>query len=76
MTHQNKHVREAIKYALSRGWRPGAANRGHSKVKAKLFCPAGDRTGHWVLVRSTPRNPEAHAKDIRAEVDRCPHSAP
>ena len=76
MNHPNKHIRKAIKYAESRGWRLVASNRGHSHVKAKLFCPAGDRTGHRVLVRSTPRNPEAHARDIRAEVDRCPHSTP
>ncbi|HIE30439.1 TPA: hypothetical protein EYP66_24535 [Candidatus Poribacteria bacterium] len=27
-----------------------------------------------VRVMSTPRNPEAHARDIRRYVDRCPHS--
>lgn len=28
---------------------------------------------HGWSVMSTPRNPEAHARDIRRDVDRCPH---
>ena len=76
MTHQNKHVREAIEYALARGWRFTKAAGGSAHLTGTLWCPAGDRSGHHFHVRSTPRNSEAHAKDIRRSVRRCPHSTP
>ena len=70
MMHPNKHIRASIEYALSRGWtqRPGG---GHAFCILK--CPAGVREGCRKSVWSTPRNPEAHARDIVRYVDHCPH---
>jgi hypothetical protein len=70
--HPNKHIRAAIKYAESKGWRVVKASA-HAHIWGKLYCPSGRRGGCIVHVYSTPRNPENHAKDIRAEVDDCPH---
>ena len=71
MTHPNKHVREAIKYALGRGWRL-THSKGHPW--GTLWCPERSRAGHFFHVASTPVNRETHAKRIRAAVDLCPHS--
>jgi hypothetical protein len=68
--HPNKHIREAIEYAENHGWRfVKSAPRAHSF--GKLYCPQPG--GCIEFVRSTPRNPEAHARDLRRAVDRCPH---
>ncbi|MBI1346984.1 hypothetical protein GC163_11920 [bacterium] len=69
MKHANKHIRDAIEYAQEKGWtlRPG------HHAFCILYCPAGMRGGCQKSVWSTPRNPEAHARDIRREVDKCPH---
>ncbi|MFH5804385.1 hypothetical protein [Alienimonas sp. DA493] len=72
MTHPNKHIREAIEYALSRGWRLEKAG-GSSHNWGTLLCGAGSRGGCIQRVYSTPRSPENHANDIRKKVDRCPH---
>jgi hypothetical protein len=71
--HPNKHIREAIKYALSQDWRSlKAGPRAH--VWGQLFCPHARRGGCIIRVFSTPRNAEIHARRIREEVDNCPHS--
>ena len=72
MMHPNKHIRAAIEYALSLGWnqRPGG---GHAFCLIR--CPLGVREGCQKSVWSTPRNPEAHARDIIRFVDRCSHCA-
>ena len=58
--HQNKHIREAIKYAEEHGWTfVKAGPRAH--VYGVLYCPRHDRDGHRFNVHSTPRNPETHA---------------
>ena len=67
--HPNKHIREAIRYAENREW-SFAMSKGH--LFGMLRCP--HRGGCRHAVYSTPRNPEAHAKDIRRMVDRCPHA--
>ena len=70
--HPNKHIREAIEYALDHGWTlQKSGPRAH--VWGRLLCPRRDRTGCIRAVYSTPRSPEDHAKDIRRAVDRCPH---
>lgn len=72
--HPNKHIREAVEYAISAGWtlrRAGA--RAHTW--GLLFCPQRDRSGCRRAVYSTPRSPEDHASDIRQAVDRCPHQS-
>ena len=66
--HANKHIRESVKYAESRGWGL-AVSRGHAW--GILRCPFGHRECQ-ISVWSTPRVPENHAQDIRPRVDRCP----
>ncbi|MCX7412517.1 MAG: hypothetical protein NTW36_03625 [Planctomycetia bacterium] len=68
--HHNKHIRQALAHAAARGWRtrPGG---GHAFCI--LLCPEATREGCLKSVWSTPRNPEAHARDIIRFVDRCPH---
>ena len=71
--HSNKHIREAIRYAESKGWTVAKAGpRAH--IWGTLWCPQASREGCRIRVMSTPRNPEKHARDIRRDVDRCPHS--
>jgi len=68
----NKHIREAVAYALERGWRLRKAGpRAH--IWGVLFCPLEGRDGCRQQVYSTPRVPEDHAARIRRVVDRCPH---
>ena len=72
MTHPNKHIREAVEYALSHGWRlqkPGKS----AHVWGTLLCPRAARDGCVRRVQGTPRNPETHAAQIVRKVDRCPH---
>jgi len=73
--HANKEIRAAVAYALARGWRfvePG----GSAHAWGRLYCPLQSRDGHTISVWSTPRSPQDHAKDIRRDVDTCPHSLP
>ena len=70
--HPNKHIREAVDYALSRGWRlvkPGP--RAHAW--RRLYRTPQTRGGCIISVYSTPRVPENHARDIRHRADGCPH---
>jgi hypothetical protein len=70
--HPNKHIREAIEYALHRGWTLRKSEpRAH--IWGLLYCRQRDRGGCKRAVYSTPKDPEDHAKDIRRAVDRCPH---
>jgi hypothetical protein len=70
--HPNKHIREAIKYAETRGWRFQKAS-GHAHIFGELLCPFAARGGCIIRVFSTPRVPEEHAARIRREVDACRH---
>ena len=72
MTHHNKHIREAIKYAEDRGWRLRKAGRS-SHNWGFLLCPHGARGGCREPVYSPPRSPEYHADDLRSAVDACGH---
>jgi hypothetical protein len=70
--HPNKHIRQAVDYALEHGWSlKKAGARAH--IWGMLYCPRGDRTGCFRAIYCTPRVPESHAKDIRLVVDRCAH---
>ncbi len=72
--HPNKHICEAIRYAEHSGWIvEKASSRAH--IWGTLYCPHRHREGCRIRVMSTPRNPEAHARDIRRNVERCPHWA-
>ncbi len=65
--HPKKHIEEAIRYAEQQGWSV-ELSRGHAW--GKLRCPAGRCL---VVVYSTPRSEEDHARVIRRKVDNCPH---
>jgi len=70
--HPNKHIREAVDYALEHGWTLRKAGaRAHAW--GRLFCPRRDREGCQFSIFSTPRDAEAHARWIRRQVDLCPH---
>jgi hypothetical protein len=72
--HPNRHIREAIEFALSHGWTlVKSAPRAHAW--GRILCPFGGRGGCIRSIYSTPRVPEDHAKDIKRAVLRCPHRA-
>ncbi|MEX2523715.1 MAG: hypothetical protein WD750_02050 [Gammaproteobacteria bacterium] len=71
--HPNKEIEEALAWAEGRGWRIEMAG-GHAW--GRLYCPWNDpecRCGEFCIVSvwSTPRNPVAHARQIRRVVDHC-----
>lgn len=68
--HPNKHIEDAVKYAESLGWDVRLSN-GHAW--GRLLCPRHTREGCAISVWSTPRNPESHARQIRRDIDTCPH---
>lgn len=73
--HPNKHINDAVKYAVENGWEVVEAGSS-SHAWARLKCPYNDpecRCGKFCLksVWSTPKNPQDHAKQIRRIVDRC-----
>jgi hypothetical protein len=71
--HKNKHIRAAVDYALSKGWRlVPAGPRAH--IWGTLYCCHAGRDGHFRRVYCTPRVPEDHAKQICRAVDACQHS--
>lgn len=65
--HTNKEIRQAIQYALDKGWHFRESN-GHAF--GRLYCELG-HTEHQMSVWSTPRNPVNHAKQIIAFVGKC-----
>ena len=66
--HPKKHIEAAIRYAEQQGWTVELSRRGHAW--GKLRCPA-ERC--LIVVYSTPRSEENHARHIRRQVDNCPH---
>lgn len=68
--HPDKHIEKAIQYAESLSWRVELSN-GHAWVR--LFCRHSTREGCTIVVWSTPRCAENHARHIRRKVDRCSH---
>jgi len=74
-SHPNKEIREAIAYAVSKGWTiEPVGNSAHAWGQMK--CPYNDsncRDGKYcrVGIWSTPRNTMNHAKQIRNIVDKC-----
>ena len=72
-THKNKHIRAAVDYALSRGWRLVLAGP-QAHIWGTLYCPHQGRDGCFRRIYSTPRVPENHARTLRSAVDHCPHS--
>ncbi len=71
--HANKHIREAVDYALAHGWTLRKAGpRAH--IWGRLYCRQGDRSGCQISVFSTPQSPENHARWIRRQIMKCEHS--
>ena len=66
--HPNKEVEEALSEAETLGWR--FRPLGHW---GRIFCPKADREGCQFGVNGTPKNAEAHARQLRRAVERCPH---
>lgn len=62
--HQDKVVREAIEYLLSKDWT--LRESGH---KYRLLCPCGSG---YVRVDGTPRDPDNHARRILRQAALCP----
>lgn len=67
--HPNKHIREAIEYAIENGWDVVESGKS-SHAFCRLRCIVG-HTEHQMSVWSTPRNPENHAKQIIRNVNQC-----
>lgn len=70
--HPNKEIREAIKYADSKGWRIKETGKS-SHAFCRLLCPEKSIDGHTKSVWRTPKVPENHVKEIIKAVDRCNH---
>jgi hypothetical protein len=70
--HPNKHIEGAVRNAEQCGWR-FEAGAGH--CWGRLFCDGKARGACIIVVYSTPRVPENHAKRIRRQVEQCPHAA-
>lgn len=70
--HPNKHIRDAVDYAVNNGWRLRKANaRAH--VWGRLYCRSQSPGGCIVSVYGTPRVSENHARYIKRRVDGCTH---
>lgn len=67
--HPNKEIEAVVRYAESRGWTYVRAG-GHAW--GVLHCPA--RGGCLKYVYSTPRDPFAHARYLRREINKCSHA--
>lgn len=68
--HKNKHIEAAVRYAESLGWTFKKC-KGHAW--GSLYCPGATRQSCLIYIYSTPRVPENHARQIRREIDLCPH---
>jgi len=70
--HPDKDIEDAVSFAESQQWRYVAPGRS-SHAWGRLLCPGG-RPGDCALsIWSTPKNPFAHARQIRRRVNACPH---
>ncbi|MCU4358463.1 hypothetical protein [Acinetobacter ursingii] len=67
--HPNKHIEEAIQYAMENGWYVVESGKSaHSFCRLK--CVYG-YSEHQMSIWSTPKSPENHAKQIRRKADQC-----
>lgn len=71
--HPNKEIESAIQYAEEHGWELRMTT-GHAW--AQMRCPENSkecRCGNFCLtsINTTPKNPTAHAKQIKRVVDNC-----
>jgi len=68
--HPSKEIEASVSYAEDQGW-SWTKVKGHAW--GKLQCAYHDREGCTLFVWSTPKSPENHAKQLRRQIDRCPH---
>ena len=68
--HPHKEIKAAIQHAEELGWRVSV---GGSHAWGFLWCLHHERDGCRVRVNSTPKNPEAHARQLIRDIDNCPH---
>ncbi len=68
--HPDRDIEAAVAYAEALGWE---FVRAGSHAWGILRCPRRGRDGHRKSVYSTPRNPFAHARQIRRAVEACGH---
>lgn len=66
--HPSKEVEGAVAHAEALGWT--FRKLGHW---GRLFCAHADREGCQIGVNGTPRDAEAHARQILRAIERCPH---
>ncbi len=72
-SHPNKEIETAIQHAEAHGWRykkTGAS----AHAWGRMLCPLSSQQGCAMSVWSTPRNSSDHARQIRRQVDKCPHN--
>ncbi len=69
--HPNKEIERVIQLAEQRGWTVRKC-KGHAW--GRLLCPFSGRGGCQIGINSTPKVPENHARQIRREVENCPHT--
>lgn len=70
--HPKKHIEEAVRLAEKAGWR-FEAGMGH--CWGRLFCLGKSRGACIIVVYSTPRCAESHAKYVRRRIGQCPHAS-
>ena len=67
--HPNKHIREALEYALENGWEVIETGKSaHAFCRIRCLLGHGE---HVMGVWSTPKNAENHAKQILRKVNQC-----
>jgi hypothetical protein len=70
--HPSKTIELALQYAELKGWHyKKSGNSSHAW--GRMLCPHMNRDGCKMSIWSTPSNEEAHARQIRQHIDRCPH---
>lgn len=73
--HPNPDIEAAIVHAEGHGWRV-KLGKARSHAWGTMLCPKNDpecRCGEFCItsIWSTPKNPAAHARDLRRVVDNC-----
>jgi hypothetical protein len=71
--HPDKDVERAIQYSETNGWR---IEVGGGHAWGRMYCPYKDdecRCGEFCIasIWSTPKNPGAHARQLKRLVDNC-----
>jgi len=73
--HPNPEIEAAVAYAEAKGWHI-KTGRGRAHAWGTMMCPNNDsdcRCGEFCItsIWSTPKNPTAHARQLRRVMDNC-----